>query len=657
MITLQGDTSTRSREQAIEIKDFKGASNTLLDEARIAMNEAKKALNLMQVQDGLWKPRWGRDYYGATHAASIDGAYEFVKADGTTELITIAGGIVYKSTDGGALTSVSGATFTAGVQLYFLQISGYLYITNGVDTLARYDGSVLTTYTTLAAPASLTASITGSGLSSGSFPLYAEVTALNDIGETVGSTEASTTVNKLRDNWNVLIDKVTWSWNTVVGASRYQLYLADESGDEVLLTSTVTNSFEDDGSLTLNPYVETPISNTTGAPKFKSMCVSGNRIWATNNPDSKFTVYFSGTGQFIDKFSDFYGGGYINLEKGGREMPTAVVHYQSGQGEGRLTTLCRTPEGKGAVWQITISTATVGDVSFSVPSAVKVVGSFGTDSILGVVSTNNDILFPNRRGMFSLGPEKNYYGILRTNELTSKIRPTWNGLLGEKIGEIASYFYDAKVFISVPTTSSGNNRTIIYDTERTNWTVDWSFGARQWLEYTDSEKGNHLLYVPIDGTQLVEVGENIQGDFGTAFATDYTSGRIPLNKLWKDFLKVNKVFIKLGNPRGTINWEVGGTQRNKPFKALTTATITSTSSNTGMGWDLMGSVLMGNTNGTPSTFSDSSDPHYVKVRKKLRDMQLRVTTNNYEADYVLQGFIIEGNFYKTKPPTGWKLTT
>ena len=212
------------------------------------------------------------------------------------------------------------------------------------------------------------------------------------------------------------------------------------------------------------------------------------------------------------------------------------------------------------------------------------------------------------------------------------------------------------MFISVPTTAAGNNRTIIYDTERINWTVDWTFGAKQWLEYTDANKKNHLLYVPLAGTKMVEVSENIQGDFGSAFNTDYTSGRIPMNKLWNKFLKVNKVFIKLGNPRGSIHWEVSGTQKNKPFAATNTATITNIVSNTGMGFDVMGTINMGDTAGVPSTYSDSSDPRYIKVRNKLRDIQFRVTTNSYDADYILQGFIIEGNEIKTSPPSGWKLS-
>ncbi len=652
MINLRGSQPKKGRLYK-ELDSFKGGTNKLVNEAKIGLDEALTSKNLIQVGSGEWKPRWGTAYYGADIGDTIDGSAEYVKSDGTTEIIAISAGKAWKSTDGGTWTEITGATFTADLQCYFMQISGYLYIANGTDNLARYNGTVLTTYNSISAPTGL-AGAKGSSLASGSFTYYAEVTALNTIGETVGSTEASITVNKARDSWTLAHDKITWSWNAVSNATRYQLYISDESGDETLLTSVTTTSFADNGTVEINPYVVPPEDNTTGAPKFKSMCVSGNRIWATNNNDDMYKVYFSGTGQYIGVFSDFYGGGWINLERGGREVPQAVVHYQSGSGEGRLTTLCKTPEGKGAVWQITIASATVGDTTFSVPSGTKVVGSFGTESLLGVVQTTNDIMFPNRRGWFNLGPRQNYFGILRTEEISAKIRPYWKSLEGSKISGICSYFYDAKVFISVPTSTTGNTRMIILDTERNNWTVEWTIGAKQFLEYTDTTGTTHFLYVPLTGNKLIEIGENIQGDLGVAFTTDYTSGRYPLDKLWKEFARVDKVFIKLGNPRGVLNFEVSGSEKRGGFRGIESATITPQYSLSGLGYDPLGSVQLGDTNGDLSLFSDSADIRYVAVRKKLRDVQFRLTTTTIDADYTLLGIILEGRPLKTNPPRTWK---
>lgn len=654
MITLRGSRK-KSGKLSLKIDSSKGGTNRLLDEARISSNEVVNALNLIQVQDGLYKPRWGTAYYGADYGATPDGSTEFLKSDQTTELITVAGGKVYKSTNGGSITEVTGATFTEGLTCYFMQIAGFLYIANGTDPLARYDGSTLTTYTEINAPNGLTGTATSSISAVSGISIYGIVTALNSVGETIGSSEVQVYVKKIRDQWISTSDKITWSWTAVSGADRYQLYISDTQGYEELLTSVTGTSFTDDGTIATNPYIAVPLDNTTAAPKFKSMVVSGNRIWATNNPNSPYTVYFSGTGQYMGVFSDFYGGGWINLEKGGRETPVKVVHYQSGQGEGRATVLCKTPEGRGAVWQLTISTATVGETSFSVPSAVKIVGSSGTESINGTISTNNDIMFPNRRGWYNLGPQQNFYGLLRTNEISVKIRPYWNSLIGSKLSGICSYFKDAKVFISVPTSTSGNNRTIIFDTEKNNWTIDWSFGAKQFLEYTDTNGVTHFLYVPISGNKLIEISENIAGDLGSAFETSFETGRISVSKEWKDFVKVQRVYIKLGNPRGTINLEVSGSQKSKGFSTVASKQIVPSSSQTGMGFDLMGDFLMGDTDGVPDTFSDSADIRYLKVNKKVRDVKIKVTSNTVDSDYVIHGFIITGKPVSTRSPNTWKL--
>lgn len=661
---------SRSKKLLLTVDSFKGGSNSLMDEARMPKFFAVESNNMMQVADAVWKTRWGTAVYGATHASTIDGAQEFVKSDGTTELITITNGKAYKSTDGGALTEVTGATFTAGTQCYFMQIAGYLYIANGTDALARYDGTNLTTYTALAAPANLTASLTGSSIASGTYTYYAQVTALNEVGETVGSTEASITCDKERDYWTAVADEITWSWDAVASATRYQLYLADESGDEVLLASVEagTVSFADDGSLDLNPYVEPPLQNTTTAPKFKSMCISGNRIWATNDPGAFYTVYFSGTGQFMGNFSDFYGGGWINLEKGGRETPVAVKHYQSGTGEGRPTVLCKTPDGHGAVWQLQISSATVGDTSFSVPSAVKVVGSFGTESIAGVVATENDIAFPNRKGWFTLGPEKNYYGILRTQEKSSNIRPYWRNLIGSKIGEICAYFYDAKIFISVPTVSTGNDKIIVYDTERKNWAVDWSIGAKQFLEYTDTENKTHLLYIPLSGTKLIEISENIYNDLGTAFNQSYISPLLPVSKNKTDILNLKEAIVELASPRGSINFSILGIGKDNSFTTLGTTTITSFGANTGVGSDLANDFFATSTNdnskhvatvwtvyftATPSTYTQATTKKAIKKRAKVYALQFKIASSTADTDYTILSLQANGKLLPRRLPSAW----
>ncbi len=661
----------------VSIDDFSGGYNNLIDEAKMPTKFAVQSNNMLQVQNGVWKTRWGTQYYGTDLPANPDGAQEYVKADGTTELIAIANGVAYKSTDGSSWSSISGATFTAGIQCYFLQMGGYdssnvfhnyLYIANGTDVLARYDGSTLTTYSALTAPASLTASLVASGLASGTHTYYARVTAINAIGETEGSSEASITTNKLREDWNPLTDKVTWSWNTVTNAIRYQIYLADVQGYEYFLGDSDVTNFTDDGSNALNTYVQAPIANTTTAPKFRSMCTSNNRIWATSNDNDRYAVYWSGSGRNIGAFSSFFDGGVVYLEQGGREVPKSVKHYQSGSGEGRATVLCSTPDGKGAVWQIQLVTTTVADTTFLVPSAAKVVGSFGTEALGGVVSTDNNIEFPNRKGWFTLGPEKQYFGILRTAEQSSNIRPYWRSLSGAGMSGICSYYYDAKIFISVPTSGSSNDRIIVRDTERGNWSVDWSIGVKQFLEYTDTSGNTHLLYIPISGTKLIELSENYLNDLGTAFNQSYTSPLIPVSKDKTDIMSLKESVVELGRPQGSINFQILGVGKGDSFATLATKTITNFGSNTGVGSDLAGDFFATSTNDnssggagswaiyftdTPSVFTQSTTKKAIKKRAKIYAIQFKISSSTADTQFSILSLQAKGRLIPSRIPSSW----
>lgn len=668
---------SKARNLLIDIPDFSGGYNNLIDEAKMPSKFAVAANNMIQVQNGLWKTKWGSQYYGVDLEHQIDGAQEYVKSDGTTELIVITNGIAYKSTDGGSWSSISGATFTAGLQCYFMQMGGYssagvfanyLYIANGTDTLTRYDGTSLTTYTQLAAPTGLSASLVASGLTSGTHAYYAQVTALNTVGETVGSTEASITTNKLRGSYTAATDKVVWSWNSVAGAARYQFYLSDSTGYEALLASTDVTNYTDDGTAVINPYVQVPYDNTTGAPKFISMCTSNNRIFATNNSADMYKVYFSGTGRNIGSFSDFFGGGWINLERGGREIPIAVKHYQSGAGEGRATVLCKTPDGKGAVWQISIDAATVADTTFSVPSAAKVIGSFGTESVLGVVATDNNLAFPNRKGWYNTGQQQGFFNVLRSREESSNIRPYWRSLTGSAINKICAYFYDAKIFISVPTGTSGNDRVIVFDTERGNWAVDWTNGAKQFLEYTDTAGVTHFLYVPTTGTRLIELSENFLNDLGAPFTQQYISPLLPVSKDKTDIMSHYESVVELGRPQGVITFQILGVGKNDTFTTLATKTITNFGSNTGVGSDLAGDFFATSTNDnssggagawaiyytdTPSTFTQSTTKKAIRKRGKIYNVQFKVSSSTADTTYSILSLQAKGRLIPSRIPSSW----
>lgn len=639
---------------AVEVDKFGGGVNTLFSSTRLKSNEAVEATNLMLSDDGTWTKRWGTQYYGTDAGGSIvDGFAEYRASDGTRELIIFANDLARKSTDdGNAWTTISGYTPTAGTPVYSIQVGDYLYACNGTDSLARYDGSTFATYTALTEPTNLAGARTT--LNDGDYDYYCFVTAHNEVGETgwVAAKEASLGVDKPREEWSGT-DKITWTWDQVSGATKYSVYLYDQtgykSGKVAEVTGAMTSpSWADDGSASINDLIAIPNSNTTGGPKFKYLCVSGNRLWGTGDPDNPWTVYFSGRAQRIGQFDFAYGGGWIELEKGGKATTSGIIDYQ-----GLPHIFCSTPEGKGTIWSISLSLDTTYGtaLSFWDPTPTKITGRISSLAPRAIVQVENDVFFLTKRGVYVLGNEPNILSdVLRTNELSAKIRPYIDAITTSNLEKTCAYYYDAKVFFSTPT------RTFVYDRERTCWLKDWSVGAAQLGEYTDTDDVTHFLGGMPDDGYLIEFGENYQGDLGVAFSTSYLSPRFSISKDWRGFGWMDKAYTRLGEPEGSINVEILGTQKGESFSSVVTGTITPGISNAGLGWDQLGSYQLGDSAGTPTTFRATSLVRYLSVNKRLSDIQYHLTTSTLAAKYTLLGYQVEGRLVPTALPLDWKLS-
>lgn len=645
---------TKREEFSFSVDDFNGGSNVLFSQARLNKNECYEALNLILAEDGVLKPRWGTQAWTtATWTARPDGFVEYRKANGTRELIVVGDGKVWRVSDSGTKTEITGATFTSGEPCYFLQYgvddssNPLLYIGNGTDPLARYDGTDLDTYTGLSTPTWDGTPIARTGLTAGSYTYYYKVTAVNEVGETEASTEESITANLERDDWDES-NYVTLGWADVTGAKKYVIYMADTSGFEVKLAETTASTYVDDGTDIANPYIEWPHEDSTTGPKLTKMCISGNRIWGID-PNNEYRVYFSGTGVNKGNFAPAYGGGYIDIQLGSRETVSDINDYQA-----KAHVFMDTAEGRGATWDIQLTALDVGGTTVTVPVPSKLIGSVGSPAPRASCLVENDIFFLNKYGVNILGNEPGILGVLRTNELSAKVRPfIRNSIDAASISKSCAYYYEAKYFLSVPTSEGYPDRTLVFDRERGAWIKDWSIGVSQWGEYTDSDGITHLL--GISDTNLIEFSENFQGDSGTAFPWRYTSPLFPVNKDWMNFARVKRAYVRLRNAKGAIDFSFSGTGKNQSFRSLKTGTITSEASQTGMGWDLMGTFRIGTSSGTATTFQEDNLIKYLTVNKLLRDMQFTLSGDGLNDTATIIGIAAEGYFVRTSRPADWKL--
>lgn len=643
----------------INIKRFDGGTVTLLDDAKIKPNQAVESTNLIQVQDGIWKVRWGTEYYGQAISGEtkILAIAEYLTSAGARELIAVGGttGKVFKSIDGGSWSQIGSITFSTSVPIKLLQTNSFLYFANGVDNLARYNGTTITQYTGLSAP-TLSSVTRGSGLSAGAFTYFYRITALNEVGETIGSNEVSVTANNARSSWpGVANNHVDVTWTAVSGAIRYQIYLSEETNKEKLLLDTINTTYRDDGSLVVNPYVFVPEDNTTTAPKFAEMSIVSNRLWGTQDSVNKYRVYWSGEVSKGIAFSDYYDGGWVELEKGGRELPVWVGSYRTGKGDNAATVLCSTPEGVGSVWQIALDTLTINNVTGTVPVAQKIVGTIGTESPKAVVTAMDSLIFANKRAVYNLGNKQQIFNVLATDEMSVNIRPSYRDLDLTKLSNMCAYWYDSKIFFSATEKGSTENSMIfIYDIERRNWNWKWTIGVRQFLEYTDSTKTSHFIAIRPNDNRLIRFNPNLLSDLGQPFRTSYTSGLIAISDNAKIFAKLKDIIVELGRPRGSITFEILALLKKKGFSSLGARQITDSISNVNFVDALFGDIFLSENPNTAKTFSQASIKKRIKMRKLVNAIQYKIYSNAVDTDYTILSIQADGNLIPTRIPTEWK---
>lgn len=656
------------------VDNFKGGLVTLLDQSIAPQTSVVSALNMMMKQDGRWSTRWGTQYYGATAGGTITAFERYVPASGASHIVAIvntgANSVVKRSTDNGATwDTVTGATLTNGHQPYFIQSNNYLYISNSYDNVVRYDGSTtLVVFAALTTPTWAGTPFTrGSGLTTGSYGLFYKISAVNSIGETIATSELVITsgVSIRRDNWKndpttADTQLITLAWTTVSGAERYNIYVSEQStamgGVFSYLDSTSDLFYPDNGKAPINTLVVAPTVNTTQGPKFGPMELSGNRIWATTDKDNPWRVWWSGSFPHMGAFSPdpIYDGGYVDLDLGGAERPIKVIHYRDGRGGSFATVLTSDPEGNGSIWQIDLQTISVGNFSYTQPVPTKIVGSIGTVAPLSVVKVKNDIMFVNRKGVFTLGSRAQMLNLLSTDEISANIRPDIRSLTGSAISGIAGIYYDAKVFYSVPYGSATNNVIYVNDTERRNWAGPWTVGVTQFLVYADTTGANHLLGIT-GGDRIIELKEGIAGDLGVAFETSLITGLIPVNpRDRRQFAKVKRAYMELNQPIGNIQFSVLGVDRKGNYTNLNTFSLLGTLSGAGYGTEQFSTNLFSDTSIAPGATSSVIVRKFMKVNRKLNNVQFKLTTTDIGASYTLISFQAQGDMRNDRDPSHWK---
>lgn len=654
---------SRAGEWRNNLDKFDGGSMTIISDARLGKSSrnnryAVEAVNIMQYEDGIWGPRPGTTYYGRqiAGATGIDHFAEYTTIAGDRESIVITDdGKGYKSTDNcQTWQEITGATFTPGTQFISIQFKSQLWLSNGVDPLVFYDGSVFNPFTPIVDPDTAPNFTRGSGLGDGSYKYYVRYTANNTVGWSQPSPAVEISVDKPREAWDRDNGEyVDITLTAVPSAENYDLWIGETENNVFHIGSTVELSFRDLGK-PVNTFQDAPDDNTTGAPRVASMELSGSRMWATKDSNNKWRVYGTGTSQYLGYFSPFYGGFWADLERGGKYYPIAVVHYRTGRGDPIATVLCSSADGNGTIFQIELLNQTVGDVNITIPVAYKLVGSVGSDAVGSVTKFGDNIAFLNKKGVYFLRNKEQMFNVLSTDDMTAPFRNMFEGINGAQIHKAVGYYWAPRLLFSVPI-GNENDLTFIWDDERRNWTWAWTIGFKQITEYTDSNGITHLIAVRADDNRVIEITPNALSDLGGSIYTQYLSPLIPIDPNdHRVQARVRETIFEMGDVRGSVQVAVLGRTKKADISAVGQRNITSTFSNSGVGDDLASDFLPSDTQDLPKTFSSSSVKKTVRPRKRVYAIKYRVTSNGVGNDWRLLSVQSHGPYVLRKSPSVWR---
>lgn len=638
---------------------------TLINKSKLPKDALEVARNIFLVEDGQPTDRPGIGWFGlAPSNDAIDG-FDYFDNGGAIHLLVAAGGTIYRSTDdGNSWIACTGATYTAGETVGMNQYNSYSYLTTGVNDIIRYDGTTtLVAYTTLTTPAAPSSAKTG--LAGTTYTVYYKIAAVNTVGFSIASAKVAQTVGQQRINWDATTNYVTLTLPAPQATqTRYDIYYSDDDVNYYYIDSLVSStgtpnvSYKDDGSGIIIPSTTAPTGNTSQGPRVAELTNVGSRMYGVRDPDNRYRIWFtSGTAPF-GAFSNSYDGGYLDWQPGGKYIPTHVEDYRDGKGTPLATVWCDSADGQGCILQMTLDTFTVDNLSVTIPSAIRLPGSRGTPAPGSVCNVLNDYMFYNAQAFYNLGSRAQYLNLLSTDEASANIRPTVRTISSLGEGGIASAYFDAKVYFSVPYGDGQltNNYTAIYDTEMKAWLPEaFTVGFKKFLRYTDTAGTRRLLAVKPGDSRLSEISSDIEGDYGDDINTLLLTGLYPTTSNRFEFQFTEEAEIEVSEPNGQIQVDLLGIGRDDVLRVQGTRTLDETTTPSGWSTFAWSSTAWSDTSSVPTVTAASTVKRYFPIQKEINAYQWRIITSGTVPTYILRTLQVHGTDTEGGKPSAWRL--
>lgn len=544
-----------SKPVNVNYRNWARGLNSLFAATKIRDDELSVANNIIYEDEGTPVKRPGTaDWATAGGGSTTQGMFPYYKSNGTRLVVKVEDG-VFKTWNGTAWTTYAYMTFATDQQMDAAIINDVLYMVNGTNPLTKFDGSTLTRFNLISAPTSSWGT-RGASLASGQYAYTYRVTAVSadETGETNPSTAFTVYVNKQRDQWNPANQTLTEgnsilvNWTAVTGAKGYNIYgvtAGDERFIEYVEGQTVT-SWRDLGTKTISQVFSLPTGNGTQGPKGTIISAFKTSLLIAGDPNEPSRVYFSAGVDKPDSFLIGDGGGYIDVNKNSDDgIVTALGTFQNKAIVAK----------ERSMWSMDFTS----DV---IPSLSNVVQGIGCVSQFTLIPVENDLFFMGRKpgggaALYVLGNEPNYFDVLRTNEISSRVRPTLAALQGSNFKKaFAGYFDGRYMLFFVSGGNTKNNAVLVYDRERLGFSF-WNEGINGTypISYYDTDGSEYLLCADENDNKITRIDSQYTTDKGNAIKWSFKTKESDLGNpfVYKRYKWVN---IRLRAVDGNVRTKI-----------------------------------------------------------------------------------------------------
>lgn len=592
--------------------------NLLLRPTELGRDEYSKGDNIMLVGSGVPTGRWGSSLlFVANATGSIRSLGTFKdNSSGINELIALTDQGFLCKQSGASSIIIPGVSFASGSIVRSEELGGKTYFVSKDHSSISYDGSVISMFTTLSVPTGL--SVTNFSGATGTYSYSWKVTAANTVGETTPSTNfvLAGLPQNLTDT------EVRAFWTGVSGASNYQLYRG-QPGDETFLSAVnaSTTMYVDRGE----PASETilaPLSNSTGGPKSEMIVKYKDRLLMVDATD-KTKLLISGRYPNQFKFNWIDGGGYVYIDPDSGDDITGLA-VQPGSDKIIIYK-------NYSHYAVKLTTVSIGNFLVLDPIYQPISTSVGACNQDVIATVENDTFYFGRKGIYVTGFEPNFLNLIRTNEVSARVRPYLEKLNQSDYDTAAAFYVNNKYILSFPK----RKECLVYDRERGSFVGIWKtpFGISKLLKYIDGTGTEKWVIGSYNDNNVYYFDSAVNTDNGSAIQKTFIVNKETFGK-WS-LLKIIKLFYSLfrriqGQVTVSIMAELadGSTSTIKSFSINGSAVTGSI----GWGIDQWGTSQWGTSDGTVTIAGDEITK-YTQLFKVVRLIYVQISTTATNANF------------------------